>query len=66
MKTHFGLIAQDLQQIEPDLVEECPIDNMLGIRYVELIPFLIHKIQTQDKRINDLEAKLNMLMEKMN
>ena len=39
-KLHFGLIAQELQTIYPNLVTEGQ-DGMLAINYVELVPVLI-------------------------
>ena len=41
---HYGLIAQELQEIYPDLVLEGD-DGYLSVNYVELIPLLIHSVQ---------------------
>jgi hypothetical protein len=41
---HYGLSAQELQNIYPDLVRK-DADGTLGINYVELVPILIRSIQ---------------------
>ncbi len=52
-KKHFGLIAQELQEVYPDLVYESP-DGMLAVDYVGLIPVLIQSIQ-------ELKSQIDML-----
>lgn len=41
---HYGLIAQELQEIYPDLVIESQ-DGYLAINYLEIIPLLIRSVQ---------------------
>lgn len=41
---HYGLSAQELQAIYPDLVREGQ-DGYLGVNYIELVPVLIRAIQ---------------------
>lgn len=41
---HYGLSAQELQQLYPDLVREGQ-DGFLGVNYTELVPVLIRAIQ---------------------
>lgn len=41
---HYGLIAQELQEIYPDLVVESQ-DGFLAINYLEIIPLLIRSVQ---------------------
>lgn len=64
----YGLLAQDVREILPDLVNEIPAlmttneeggmdvqeDTYLGVKYVELIPVLISAIQEQQAQINSL------------
>jgi hypothetical protein len=54
-KTRYGLIAQELQKIYPDLVHQDGEGN-LGIDYMGLIPVMIKALQSQEKRIVELEA----------
>jgi len=41
---HYGLIAQELQEIYPDLVVESQ-DGYLAVNYLEIIPLLIRSVQ---------------------
>ena len=61
-KTHYGLIAQDLETIYPELVttnhhetDEGEVQDIKSINYVELIPILICKIQQMQKEIDELK-----------
>lgn len=55
-KKHYGLIAQDLQKVYPDLVYE---DNAgyLAIEYTGLIPILIQSIKELKSEIEILKTK---------
>jgi hypothetical protein len=52
-KTHFGLIAQDLQKIYPNLVYE-EDNGYLTANYIELIPLLIQSIKELKQEIDRL------------
>ena len=52
-KKHFGLIAQDLQQIYPDLVYESD-NGYLAINYTEIIPLLIQSIKELKAEVDAL------------
>lgn len=52
--SHFGLIAQEVQKIIPEIVDNKNIDA-LAINYTELIPFLIKAIQDQNAEIQALK-----------
>jgi hypothetical protein len=54
---HLGFIAQDIQGVVPDVVQE-QSDGMLGISYDELIPVLVNAIKELSQRVEHLEAKL--------
>ena len=54
-KTHFGLIAQELQEVYPELVYKQQ-DGYLAINYTELIPVLMQAIK-------DLNGKVEKLSE---
>ena len=55
--THYGLIAQEVQQILPEMVYEDGA-GYLSINYTELIPLLIKAINEQQNQIEDLRAQL--------
>ena len=57
--THFGLIAQELKEVYPNLVYENEGDGYLSVNYIELIPLLIGTIQEQNERISALESQLS-------
>lgn len=52
---HYGLIAQELQQLYPNLVKESQ-DGYLTINYIEIIPLLIRSVQELKAEINTLQA----------
>ena len=52
---HYGLLAQELQQLYPDLVKESQ-DGYLTINYIEMVPLLIRSIQELKAEINTLQA----------
>ena len=54
-KLHFGVSAQELQEIYPNLVEEGQ-DGYLSVNYTELVPVLIQCIQELKQEINDLRT----------
>lgn len=51
---HYGLIAQELQEIYPDLVVEGE-DGYLAVNYIEIIPLLIRSIQELNAKIEQYE-----------
>jgi Chaperone of endosialidase len=59
-KTKYGVIAQELQQIYPEMVYQDGEGN-LGVAYTELIPVLINALQAQEKKISDLEEKISKI-----
>ena len=52
---HFGLIAQELQDIYPTLVQEGQ-DGYLSINYIELVPILIRSIQTLKQELDEVRG----------
>lgn len=55
---HYGLSAQELQKIYPDLVRESQ-DGKLGVCYVELVPILIRSIQELKQELDDVKDGSN-------
>lgn len=53
---HYGLSAQELQKLYPELVVEGQ-DGYLGVNYIELVPILIRSIQELKQQINELQAR---------
>lgn len=51
-RRHFGVSAQELQQLFPNLVEECK-DGYLAVNYIELVPVLIRSIQELKQELDE-------------
>jgi hypothetical protein len=54
-KRHIGLIAQELQELFPQLVVEGQ-DGYLAINYVELVPVLVQAIQELQEEVDELKG----------
>ena len=57
-RRHYGLSAQELQEIYPDLVLEGQ-DGYLYINYTELVPLLIRSIQELKQELNEIKENGN-------
>jgi hypothetical protein len=64
-KAKYGVIAQDLQKIFPDLVYQ-DNDGNLSVEYTGLIPIMIKVIQTQQKKIEEFQETINLLTKEVN
>jgi hypothetical protein len=56
-RSHYGLIAQDVEKIYPELIN----NNDLGykaVNYIELIPMLLSKMKDMQKEITDLREQI--------
>jgi hypothetical protein len=54
-----GVLAQELQEVLPELVS-C-VDDNYAVNYVGLVPMLVKCIQSLTAKIQDLEARLDVL-----
>ena len=55
---HFGFMAQDIEKVYPELVQNKPTEltkEIKSVNYLELIPILINKIQMMQEEINELK-----------
>lgn len=62
---HIGLIAQELQQIYPELVNEGD-DGYLSVNYIEIVPILIKSIQELKTKVDILENEAAKSIQKGN
>lgn len=60
-KHDVGVIAQEIEKEMPELILHNPSNNTLSVDYINIIPFLIESIKTQQKEINDLNKQLDRL-----
>ena len=58
----MGFSAQELQKVYPELVKEGS-DGYLSIDGTGLIAPLVESIKEQQKKIEELEEKINILMQ---
>ena len=59
-KKHYGLIAQDVEKLYPELIS----DSNLGfktVNYLELIPLLLLKMKNMQKEIDDLREQIGTI-----
>lgn len=57
-KRHFGVSAQELQTLFPNLVEEGQ-DGYLAVNYIELVPVLIRSIQELKQELDEAKGSAN-------
>lgn len=58
-ETHYGLLAQELQELYPDLVKKGQ-DGYLGVSYTELVPILIQAVQELKEEVTFLRHKVEL------
>lgn len=51
---HTGFIAQDIQQLFPDLVSTDPTTNLLSLNYSGMIPYTIKAIEEMNLKLLDI------------
>jgi hypothetical protein len=56
-KNNLGLIAQDIEKVFPETVTLDEENDVLGVRYTELIPVLVAAIQELSAKVSALENK---------
>lgn len=54
---HYGLLAQEVEQIMPELVKEMYGGKYLGLDYEQLIPVLIQGMKEQQREIEQLKKR---------
>jgi hypothetical protein len=56
---HLGLIAQEVEEVYPELVSESSIDETKAVKYTELIPVLVAAIKELKAEIESLKSQIN-------
>ena len=59
-RSQYGFIAQDVQQLFPELVHEDG-EGYLSVNYVELIPLLVQAVQGLSKEVSELNKRIDEL-----
>jgi len=61
-KAHYGVIAQELQKVLPELVYVGDDEQKtLSVNYIELIPILINAVKQQQQVIENQDSKIDNL-----
>ena len=60
-KKDFGLIAEEVEEIYPYLVEHDSDDNLIGVKYSKLTSVLIKALQEQQNQIDELKEEITHL-----
>ena len=54
-KLRYGFIAQELEEVFPNLVMEVDNNGTKGVNYLEIIPLLLLKIQDLQNQVDELK-----------
>ena len=60
-KIHYGVLAQDVERVFPELVE----DNMSGyktVNYQELLPLMLAKMKNMQEQIDELKKNQKVIL----
>ena len=57
---NYGLIAEDVDKILPNLVSHDNEGKARGIQYTKLTAVLLEAIKEQQEQINDLKSKIGV------
>lgn len=65
-KHDIGFIAQEVQEIIPEVINEIPdlqdeTNKYLGVDYSKIVPLLVESIKEQQKQIEDLRNEVELL-----
>ena len=59
-KRYIGLVAQEVEEIVPELTTTNP-DGYMGIRYGDAVPLLVEAMKEQQQQIKKLEQRIQQL-----
>jgi hypothetical protein len=57
-KNQLGFLAQDVQEILPEVVDYCDSTDSYGIKYTSLIPVIVEAMKEQQNIIEGLQAEI--------
>ena len=57
-KKHYGVFAQDVEKVFPELVENNNISGYKTVNYQELIPVMLAKMQKMQREIDELKQSI--------
>jgi Chaperone of endosialidase len=59
--THYGLIAEEVAAVYPDLVTHTATGEVQAVKYQELIPILLNELQRQHQALQSQQKELSEL-----
>ena len=59
-KKHYGLIAQDVEKLYPELISDSNL-GFKSVNYMELIPLLLLKMKNMQKEIDELKEQIGTI-----
>ena len=62
--THYGLVAEEVAAVYPQLVTYGPTGEVRTVKYQELIPMLLNELQRLQTKVTALEAIVGSRLEK--
>ncbi len=65
-KNKYGVVAQELKEILPDLVVYNEEAELYVVNYVEMIPILVEAIKEQQEMIDDLQNEIHAVQNDVN
>ena len=54
-KTHYGVLAQDVEKVFPELVKDNNVSGYKTVNYQELIPIILAKMKKMQHEIDELK-----------
>ena len=54
--THYGLVAEEVLAVYPELVTRTATGEVQAVKYLELIPMLLNELQRQQQELAELRA----------
>ena len=61
-RIHYGLIAQDVEKVYPELVSNVDL-GFKTVNYIELVPVLLSKMKIMQKEIDELREQIKVKKE---
>ncbi len=61
---HYGVIAQEIEQVLPEIVKEGP-DGDKAVSYTELVPILTEAIKEQQKQLEEQQRQVEYLLQRV-
>src|SRR4029077_1628651 len=56
--THYGLIAEEVAAVYPELVTHTATGEVQAVRYQELVPMLLNELQREHQEVAGLRKEL--------